>query len=147
MTTSGIAVRGVAAAIDLAVCYVMLYTLASISGTTMAGGGISLTGAPFIAGIGIVFGYYIVLEAIFGATLGKFATNLRVVRESDGGPIDWSASVIRNVLRIIDGLVLYLVGLIAMCFSKKRQRIGDRVAGTVVVRRAIQSAPDSGKPI
>jgi uncharacterized RDD family membrane protein YckC len=124
----------------------MLYALAAISGTTIAGGGISLTGASFIAGVGIVFAYYIVLEAIFGATLGKLATNLRVVRESDGGPIDWSASVIRNVLRVIDGLVLYLVGLIAMCFSKKRQRIGDRVAGTVVVRRAIQLAPDSGKP-
>src|ERR1700674_1249729 len=44
-----------------------------------------------------------------GATLGKLATNLRVVRENDGGPIDWSASIIRNVLRLIDGLVLYMV--------------------------------------
>jgi uncharacterized RDD family membrane protein YckC len=145
MTTSGIAVRGVAAAIDLAVCYVMLYTLAAISGTTIAGGGFSLTGAPFIAGVGICLAYYIVPEAIFGATLGKLATNLRVVRESDGGPIGWSASVIRNALRVIDGFVLYLVGLIAMCFSKKRQRIGDRVAGTVVVRRDTQTPPDSGK--
>ena len=145
MKPAGIAVRGVEAFIDLVVCYVMLYVVAAITGKTIEGGGFNLTGAPFIVGVGLCLAYYIVLEATWGATLGKLATNLRVVRENDGGPIDWSASIIRNVLRLIDGLVLYMVGFIAICASDKRQRLGDRAAGTIVVRRAVQPAPVASK--
>ena len=44
-------------------------------------------------------------------------------------------SFIRNLLRIIDGLpVFYLLGLIVMVSSKRKQRIGDMAAGTVVVK-------------
>jgi len=78
--------------------------------------------------------YYIVLEAIQGATLGKMALGLRVVK-IDGSPISWQESIIRNVLRIIDGLFGYLVGAILVWNSPLRQRLGDRAAGTVVVRR------------
>ena len=141
MKPAGIAVRGVEAFIDLIVCYVTLYIVAAITGETIAGGGFNLKGAPFLIGVVLCLAYYIVLEATWGATLGKLATNFRVVRESDGGPIDWTASIIRNVLRLVDGLVLYVIGFIAICVSKKRQRIGDRVAGTVVVRRATEPAP------
>jgi len=35
-------------------------------------------------------------------------------------------------------MVLYLVGFIAICMSPKRQRVGDKVAGTIVVRRVAQ---------
>jgi uncharacterized RDD family membrane protein YckC len=136
MPTAGIAVRGVEAFIDLVVCYVLLYIVAAITGNTVAGGGFDLPTGPLMVGLGLCIAYFVVFEAIRGATLGKLATNLRVVRENDGGPIDWSAAIIRNVLRPIDGLVLYLVGFIAICVSPKRQRIGDRVAGTIVVRRA-----------
>ena len=78
--------------------------------------------------------YYIVLEATQGATLGKMALGLRVVKV-DGSPISWQESIIRNVLRIIDGLFFYLVGAILVWNSPLRQRLGDRAAGTVVVRR------------
>ena len=105
MPIAGIAVRGVEAFIDLVVCYVIMYVVAAITGQTTAGGGWKLTGAPFLVGLGLCLAYFIVLEATWGATLGKLATNLRVVTESDGGPIDWSASVIRNLLRLIDGIV------------------------------------------
>jgi uncharacterized RDD family membrane protein YckC len=147
MKTAGIAVRGVEALIDLAVCYAMLYVVAAITGNTIEGGGFHLTGSPFMVGVGLCLAYYIVLEAALGATLGKLATNLRVVRENDGGPIGWSASIIRNLLRLIDGLVFYIIGLIAICASKKRQRLGDMVAGTMVVRRAVQPAPVASKLI
>ena len=140
MPIAAIAVRGVEALLDLVVCYVLLYSVAAIGGTTTAGGGIYLHNAALMMGAGLCFAYYVVLEAVWGATLGKFATNTRVVREHDRGAIGWSAAIIRNVLRPIDGLVLYLVGFIAMCMSPKRQRIGDKVAGTIVVRCMAQSA-------
>ena len=78
--------------------------------------------------------YFIVLEATQGATLGKMALGLRVVR-TDGSPISWTESIIRNLLRIIDGLFIYLVGAIFIWTSPLKQRLGDRAARTVVIRR------------
>ena len=77
--------------------------------------------------------YFIVMEATRGATLGKMALGLRVVK-TDGSPISWSESIIRNLLRIIDGLFIYLVGAILVWTSPLRQRLGDRAAKTVVIR-------------
>ncbi|HKT39100.1 MAG TPA: RDD family protein, partial [Ktedonobacterales bacterium] len=94
--------------------------------------------APGVAGLLaaiITFGYFIVLEATQGATLGKMALGLRVVR-TNGAPISWSESIIRNLLRIIDGLFAYLVGAIFIWTSPLKQRLGDRAANTVVVKRS-----------
>ena len=96
-----------------------------------------LRNAPGLAGavIGVLsIVYYIVMEATQGATLGKMALGLRVVK-TDGSPISWAESIIRNLLRIIDGLFFYLVGAIFIWTSPLKQRLGDRAANTVVVRR------------
>jgi uncharacterized RDD family membrane protein YckC len=83
----------------------------------------------------LIFGYFIVMEAMWGATVGKMALRLRVVK-TDGSPISWSESVIRNLLRIVDALpTAYLVGAILVWTSPLRQRLGDRAAKTVVVKR------------
>jgi uncharacterized RDD family membrane protein YckC len=82
----------------------------------------------------LALAYFIVLEATQGATLGKMALGLRVTR-ADGAPISWTESIIRNLLRIIDGLFVYLIGAILIWTSPLKQRLGDRVAKTVVVRR------------
>ena len=82
----------------------------------------------------LTLAYFIVLEATQGATLGKMALGLRVTR-TDGSPISLGESIIRNLLRIIDGLLVYLVGAIFVWTSPLKQRLGDRVAHTVVVRR------------
>ncbi len=82
----------------------------------------------------IAIAYTFGLEATQGATLGKRILGLRVVK-TDGSPISWSESIIRNLLRIVDGLFGYLVGAILIWTSPQRQRLGDRVANTVVVRR------------
>ncbi|MBW3666802.1 MAG: RDD family protein [Actinobacteria bacterium] len=79
--------------------------------------------------------YFIGLEAELGATAGKLVMGQRVVME-DGSPIGWRASAIRNALRLVDGIFFYLVGAILVWNSDRRQRLGDRVAGTVVVRKA-----------
>ncbi len=96
-----------------------------------------LRNAPGLSGglIGLLaIAYYIVMEATQGATVGKMALGLRVVK-TDGSPISWSESVIRNLLRIIDGLFVYLVGAILIWTSPLKQRLGDRVANTVVIRK------------
>ncbi|MBI1753156.1 MAG: RDD family protein [Acidobacteria bacterium] len=68
-----------------------------------------------------------------GRTLGKRWVGLRVLM-TDGRPVGWSPSLIRNLLRVVDGLPgAYTVGLISVLLTRDFQRIGDIVAGTLVV--------------
>ena len=60
-------------------------------------------------------------------------TKIKVVRE-DGGMINMNQAFTRNILRIIDGLLAYLIGAILIWRSEKRQRLGDSIAKTVVVK-------------
>jgi uncharacterized RDD family membrane protein YckC len=80
--------------------------------------------------------YFIVLEARYGATLGKRAMRIRVLTEY-GAPIGLRESVTRNLLRVIDILPLgYALGAIVAIISSRSQRLGDIAAGTVAVRMA-----------
>jgi len=68
-----------------------------------------------------------------GQTLGKRALRLRVLM-ADGLPVSWEASLLRNLLRVVDGLPgAYTVGLASTLLSRNFQRVGDLVAGTLVV--------------
>lgn len=78
-----------------------------------------------------VFLYHVLFEAGFGTTLGKAVMGLQV--QSDGERSRFVAAIIRNALRLVDGLALYLVGFLTANFSRQRQRFGDMVAGTVVL--------------
>ena len=87
----------------------------------------------FVLIFAINIGYYVVLEKIQGATLGKQVMGIKVVK-TDGSPLDWTAALIRNLLRIVDALpVAYIVGIILINNSPIKQRFGDRIANTVVV--------------
>jgi uncharacterized RDD family membrane protein YckC len=81
----------------------------------------------------IYIGYFTLLEGSKGQTIGKMVTKIKVVRE-DGKPIDMNQSLTRNLLRIIDGLFAYLIGAFLIWRSDKKQRLGDRIAKTVVVK-------------
>ncbi|HAG96526.1 MAG: hypothetical protein CSH49_04575 [Alcanivorax sp.] len=70
-----------------------------------------------------------------GQTPGKKAMNIAVVND-DSTPVSWSASIVRNFLRIVDFLPMgYITGLISMILNQDFKRIGDLAAGTVVVYR------------
>jgi len=88
------------------------------------------------------FAYLWAGEGLFGATLGKAAMSLRV-RRAEGGKPGLQKSLLRNTLRIVDGIGVYLVGLVFALTSPTRQRLGDRVAGTVVVRA---DSPGKARP-
>jgi len=84
------------------------------------------------------FLYYWILEGVVGATLGKAIIGVQV-RSKDGGRCKITAALLRTLLRIVDGIALYLVGFLIAVFSKLRQRLGDHIAHTVVVERPIGS--------
>ena len=79
-------------------------------------------------------GYFALFEAIWnGQTPGKRLTHLRVIQDS-GRPITVYEAVARNLLRIVDSVPgLYGVAIVSALLSAKSKRLGDYVAGTVVV--------------
>ena len=88
----------------------------------------------------LMWAYTIVQEACWGRTLGKRALGLRVVSR-DGAPIGWMAAVTRNLLRTVDMLPFaYALGLLSSLFDAHGRRLGDLVAGTVVIH-------DSPRPV
>lgn len=95
---------------------------------------ITSTGVLIIVIGVLLIGYYIIPEGLWGQTPGKAVFGVIVV-SSDGSPIDMRAAVIRNVLRLIDGFGNYVVGLVVMLLTDRRQRIGDIAAQTVVVKK------------
>src|SRR5687768_2551914 len=133
MEPVGVGLRAVATIIDMIVLFVVAYVIALATGG-VTGTGFQLSGGPMFIWLAIGITYYIVLEAQFGATLGKRIVGLRVVKAESGSPIDWQASVVRNLLRLVDGFFFYLVGAIVVWTSDKKQRLGDKVAATVIVR-------------
>ncbi len=85
----------------------------------------------------VLFGYFIVFEALWnGQTPGKRVLGLRVVR--DGGyPIDFTASLVRNLIRIGEMvLAFYAISGVVAVLSEENKRVGDFAAGTIVVRDA-----------
>ena len=81
------------------------------------------------------FAYGTWFEWLWGQTLGKMLVGIVVVKEN-GSQCDFSAAVWRNVIRFFDLLLYYGVGFVAMMFTDRRQRIGDYIAKTVVLRTA-----------
>jgi uncharacterized RDD family membrane protein YckC len=82
----------------------------------------------------IIFAYMIFMEAYLGWTVGKRILGMRVI-DGSGSRIGLSKSVIRNLLRLIDGLPAFnILGIVLIASSPKGQRFGDRVAGTYVIR-------------
>ncbi|MBM82701.1 MAG: hypothetical protein CMJ78_19230 [Planctomycetaceae bacterium] len=78
--------------------------------------------------------YFVICECFFnGRSIGKSIFRLRVIHHQ-GAPISFLASMLRNTLRAVDGIVLYGIGLLSMLCTPRLQRLGDLVAGTVVVQ-------------
>jgi uncharacterized RDD family membrane protein YckC len=83
----------------------------------------------------LMYGYFALFEWLWqGRTPGKRTAGLRVI-SANGLPLTPYQAFVRNLLRIVDQLpVLYGVGIGVVLFTERGQRLGDLVAGTVVVR-------------
>ena len=96
-----------------------------------------------ISGFVVGIGYFMFLEWVWGGqTIGKRLLKLRVVDDA-GLKLRFGQILIRNLFRAVDQLpVAYGIGAAACFFSPRAQRLGDMVAGTVVVRYARPLPPD-----
>jgi uncharacterized RDD family membrane protein YckC len=151
--------RLLAYVLDLLVCYSVFALLAAVVLIASVGAG-QVVGAAkesFGAAAGLLlvgifaiqWVYFAALEGWRGATPGKVALGLRVVTTM-GRPIAFRAAALRNLLRAADALpltytagVLSIAGLASMSATRRFQRLGDLVAGTMVVvdDRAKATAP------
>lgn len=128
---AGLGSRLVARALDVAIRLVL--ALASAAALSAAGDvGLALFS---IAVFLLLFAYDVFFELRGrGRTPGKRLAGLRVVR-SDGSPVDFQSSAVRNIARLIDGLTLaYVPTVIGILATKNNQRPGDLAADTVVIR-------------
>lgn len=139
LRAAGAMPRAQAWAIDLLVRGGVL-ALASLPLALLGTGG---RGLAMLLMFALTWGYWVACELWWdGQTLGKRALDLRVVN-ADGTPVTWLPSVTRNLLRVVDALPgVYGVGLVSMLFDGSQRRLGDIVAGTLVVyARDLQREP------
>jgi uncharacterized RDD family membrane protein YckC len=142
MENAGIPLRFVAVLLDAVIVFFpagIILGLLSGGGWTETGNGsanagIDLGGKAAWLLLALGVGYYVLCEAATGATLGKRMAGIHVVGE-DGERLTFEASLVRNLLRLVDCLFFYLVGAIFALTSPNGQRLGDRAAHTLVVRR------------
>ena len=132
LTLAGLGSRAISGLIDLVFKALLLGCLLVVLVAIL---GVS---AAFVIVPAIVLGmmlYDVCFETLAGGrTPGKRMSGLRVVRSS-GGPVDLTASVIRNSMRLVDGPALWYVPTVVGILSTRRnQRPGDLAADTVVIR-------------
>ncbi|MBN2101925.1 MAG: RDD family protein [Candidatus Aenigmarchaeota archaeon] len=78
--------------------------------------------------------YFTYFEGTTGQTLGKKALGIKVVKEN-GKKLDFVDAFIRNLLRLIDELpFVYIIGMVLIFVSQKKQRLGDLAASTLVMK-------------
>lgn len=155
-TIAGLGSRLYAGLIDLIICVLLLLGVGLLLyATTGADAGSSDPGASTAWAVAILvivqfvvlWGYYLLFEGLWdGQTPGKKLHGLRTVR--DGGySVGFSASAVRNLMRIVDlqPLFTYVVGITSISVTKSGKRLGDIVAGTLVVRETMVRQP--AKPV
>src|SRR5215203_5537608 len=124
--------RVVAALVDLAI------VLAGTAVILFAADALSADSGEFRGALGaVILGwalyYHFAMESGDGQTVGKRLMKLRVVLV-DGRPAGMREVGMRTVLRVVDGIGGYIVGLIVMLATgQRRQRLGDLAARTMVV--------------
>jgi uncharacterized RDD family membrane protein YckC len=131
---AGLGSRFIAGVTDVIIQVVLVGILALVVGLSHASGGLGI--AVFVIGTFLIVFFYPVFFEVWarGATPGKRACHLRVIRDC-GAPVDLPASAIRNIVRLLDGpLLLYVPTIIWIAVTRRHQRPGDIAAGTLVVR-------------
>jgi uncharacterized RDD family membrane protein YckC len=124
-----------AAGLGLILIMVLLRLTGLLNGLPLSGQWIAalLIGFTFLSH----FGYFTVFETLWrGQTPGKRVVHIRVVKDS-GRTLSASETILRNLMRIADQLpAFYAVGILSALFTAQNQRLGDLMAGAIVVREA-----------
>lgn len=131
---AGLGSRMLAHLLDVVILYMIIniFSFVSIAFALMGLEELSM-GLMIFMIVATVFLYFILQEAFWnGFTIGKKAMGIKVV-SADGTPVTLRGAAFRNLMRIADFMGVYVVGLVAMFLNERSQRLGDLVAGTLVI--------------
>ena len=117
-----------------AIAIVIVLGIAGVAFHPFRGGGTWMLALTVLLMFAVQWGYFAIFEILWkGQTPGKRQAGIRVINET-GRAVSAYEAVARNLLRVVDALPgPYAVGAIVMFLSPQSKRIGDYVAGTVVV--------------
>src|SRR3954447_23772075 len=125
--------RALAALLDN-VAWIVFFFL--IFGAGVVGGFAASDTAGIVAALAFLslwFNYFAFCEWRWGQTIGKNATGIEV-RAIDGAErLTYGQASIRNLIRLVD---FFVIGELMIATTRNRQRLGDKAAKTVVLRRA-----------
>ena len=141
----GVAIRFVALLIDGIILgiigYILIFLFASSAITVDTSTGAVSFGPAYYAAVALVIViellYFTLLLGRYGQSVGMMAVKIKVVSQADSGQITYGAAFIRTILLYIDEIpyaIPFPLGAILIWTSDKKQRLGDRVAHTVVVK-------------
>ena len=136
LPTAGVGSRVAARLLDMFLMAIATYAFVfAVTALVLLGTEVVAIVAAAFFGIGVLLAYPVLMEGLWGGrTLGKAAVGLRVVR-ADGGPVALRQAAARGALGLLEvWATLGLVGLVTMLLSSRDQRLGDMVAGTLVLR-------------
>lgn len=120
--------------IDIFLIYLCAVVLALVLSESKAG---PVVGVAFWLGL---FVYFVVMEATIGKTVGKMVFGAQVLDLGEKR-IGWGRSIVRNLFKMLM-LGGSLITLLCIICSKRSQRIGDMVAGTIVVKDVTKQVPE-----
>jgi uncharacterized RDD family membrane protein YckC len=133
LVLAGLASRFIAELFDALILGAVLVAMVA----ALAGGGAGALILVVVLGgfLLVTVVYHVAFEVLAcGRTPGKRWAGLRVVLEG-GGPVDLRASLVRNLVRLIEGIALFYVpAVVAVLATRRNQRLGDLAAGTLVIR-------------
>lgn len=148
MPLAGVGSRFLALAVDSVIQFGMYLIATLIFAFGLPRVSLSLAVVPASLGpglavfviFGVYWGYFAIFETLWkGQTPGKRFACIRVIKES-GRPINAFEAIGRNLMRAVDGLPgFYGIGLVTMMCNRQSRRLGDFVAGTVVVHEQTTS--------
>ncbi len=140
----GVALRFIAQLVDVIILGVVFWLLGFTGAGTITIDAATaqvtispLFGLLMLIDVIIAFLYFTVLEGWNGQTVGKMVVKIKVVRKEDNSSISYAEAATRTILRIIDLIPFiapYLLAAVLIWSSEDKQRLGDRVAHTVVVQ-------------
>ena len=150
---AGIGSRFLAAVIDSLLQFLVLIALALALGASRW----VFTGSQdswllsallvFMSSMLVIVIYYVAFEMAWaGQSPGKRLAGLVVVTDQ-GGPMSFTQSLVRNILRLVDILpILYMAGLFSILVTRQCKRLGDMAAGTLVIKVRSFEPVDAGNP-
>jgi len=134
LAVAGLVSRSLAFMIDFLIRWIPLLILKEYAESY----GSFILGLYYIIAFCVEWFYPVLFEMLNnGQTIGKKSMGIMVIND-DGTPIDWSSSIVRNLLRFADFFpLLYGGGIVSMLLNKDFKRLGDLAAGTLVVHKRI----------